>query len=782
MNYPDYMYNYGPDLVANGFRIIPLEPGTKRPGKLIGGKDWHGLDDWSKHCDRTNGAFELKMWSKWSGCGIGIACGYPTIGVDIDIAGDEVLAHRIRNIAYKHLDKTPAVRVGQAPKVLLVYRTKEPIKSIKRHPIEILGHGAQFVAYGIHPGTKQPYSWIDEGLADLDVDQLPLVTQEALEAFIEEALAALPEEVRKRSRPRSPGTGQASPHGASANLEAVRSAVEAIPNPDLQWDDWSRIGMAMWAATEGAEEGYAIFEEWSAKSSKHVAKACRERWDHWRRSPPSDLGFGTLYHEAQAAGWVPPAGLIFDPDLAKLPPAEILISSEVHAAKPAEPPEPQEYKVPELLLDLDGGLKEFVDWCTVTAPRPQPFLALAAALPLFGVLTGRRYQTRTGLRGNIYTVGIADSGAGKDHARKCVAAVLHKAGLMQYLDGDDLGSGQAILGALHKHPALLFRSDEFGKQLQMWAGKRAAAYKADIWTKLTILYSSADSLIQGTQYANDKERPREDVVQPCVGFMGSTVPGPFWQALQQGSLSDGSLARFLIFRTDNNYPKKQRDRPPLEAPDNLVALCQSIAAGVPDHDYGGNLADLMLATANPRPYRVPEDKGAARVLEDLDDRTDEWLKRVQGTPETALVARLVDNAVRAALIRAVARDPIEPVITERDANWSAALSRHCIDTVIRDAEAYIAENETEAQHKKLLHTIRNAGAQGITKKDLARACMWSKALERNQMLSVLIESGQVREAQETTPVPGPNPTRYYASLYSDAINQRRQRDEKEQAA
>ena len=93
------------------------------------------------------------------------------------------------------------------------------------------------------------------------------------------------------------------------HLEDVIAALGKIANEDAGWDDWSRIGMAVWGATGGSEEGYEAFREWSAKSGKHDDAACRERWDHWMRSPPDRLGIGTLLYEANKADpeWVKPS-------------------------------------------------------------------------------------------------------------------------------------------------------------------------------------------------------------------------------------------------------------------------------------------------------------------------------------------------------------------------------------------------------------------------------------------------------------------------------------------
>src|SRR5262249_45753069 len=50
------------------------------------------------------------------------------------------------------------------------------------------------------------------------------------------------------------------------DLDDVAAALDIIPNNDVPWDEWNRLGLAIWAATRGA--GFHIFDKWSAKASK----------------------------------------------------------------------------------------------------------------------------------------------------------------------------------------------------------------------------------------------------------------------------------------------------------------------------------------------------------------------------------------------------------------------------------------------------------------------------------------------------------------------------------
>jgi hypothetical protein len=63
--------------------------------------------------------------------------------------------------------------------------------------------------------------------------------------------------------------------------------------------------MATWRATSGAAEGFAAFDAWSKKSMKYNANITAERWAHYLKSPPTQLGAGTIFYLADQAssGW-----------------------------------------------------------------------------------------------------------------------------------------------------------------------------------------------------------------------------------------------------------------------------------------------------------------------------------------------------------------------------------------------------------------------------------------------------------------------------------------------
>ena len=109
-----------------------------------------------------------------------------------------------------------------------------------------------------------------------------------------------------------------------------------------------------------------------------------------------------------------------------------------------------------------------------TAIRPQPWLAVGAAIAALGTLMGRKVRTASNLRSNLYVLGLAESGGGKDHARKVIKEILFQAGLADHLGGERIASGAGLITALTRQPSSLFQIDEFGKFTANVADKRRA--------------------------------------------------------------------------------------------------------------------------------------------------------------------------------------------------------------------------------------------------------------------------------------------------------------------
>jgi hypothetical protein len=735
-----YMARFGAQLVDNGYSVIPIMPGSKVPGRFSQGQ-WTPYPGWSRHGERPTTLHEVEIWSTWPDCGSGIATG-GTVALDIDVT-DATVAHALTDLATEHLGATPCLRIGQAPKRLLLYRTETPFAGRKRAPLEVLARGQQFVAYAVHPGTGQPYAWPNENPLDVIASALPAVTEAQVLAWLDAAHAALPPELKPKSLagPTAP-TAWRGPSDPRGTVDGVAAALAWIPNDDLDGHSWIKIGNAIKAAV--GDDGRDLWLDWSRQSGTSGASGCGDTPERrWATLRPHSIGAGSIYDLARQRGWVPPPDITLNAAVAERAkeahPASAFLKRLAQGTQ--QPDKPAPYRVPPELLTVDGALKLFVDYATATAVSPQPFLALGAALCLVGTLAGRRYCTPTDLRSNLYAVGIADSGGGKDHARRCTKRVLLAAHLERYLGGEDLASSAGLLSSLQLHPARLFQLDEFGQFLKLVLAPRAPFHKAAIWSELTKLYTSAAEPYIGTEYADQKARPRVTIEQPCACLWGVTVPGPFWTALEGGALADGSLARFLVFLTEDDYPERNETPAALEPPTELITALQSIAAGAVDHDYGGNLAAIMEANAAIRPYTVPLTPGAEAAMAVVRREATQKLRAHRGTPATALFGRQAENTAKLALLAAVSRNPARPVTEAHDVLWAARLVEHCIATMLREADRRVADTPAESRVKKVLEVIRAAGR--ISRSDFARKTQFLTRHEREEAVTLLLESQQI---------------------------------------
>ena len=606
----------------------------------------------------------------------------------------------------------------------------------------MLGLGQQFVAHAIHPDTGQPYAWPEESLADIDVGDLPVIDDAAVRAFLDEALALVPEHM-KPMRLVAGQTGPAhSSHAQTGTMAAIREALAWIPNADLDYDSWVRVGLALKGALGDA--GGDLFAAWSAQSGKDDAAFTAKTWAGLKAER---IGAGTIYHLAMERGWKPDPALVLDgaaPCDAVHPAAGLL--AKVQPLPPAsEPPRPTITLPPPPALDrLDGVLGLMVRHIVATAIRPQPWLAVGAALTALGTLMGRKVCTASNLRTNLYVLGLAESGGGKDHARKVIKELLFQAGLADHLGGERIASGAGLITALTRQPASLFQIDEFGKFTANVADKRRAPkHLSEIWDLFTELATSAGTTFFGAEYADQRERPRQDIIEPCASIHGVSAPGPFWEALKSGSLQDGSLARFLVFRSEDDIPDRNRRPAALaDLPANLLEAVRTVAAVGADQPRG-NLAGIGAPGVKPAPLTVPMDAEATAIFDALDDEMTLRQRAAIGSDQSAALARVWENSAKVALIKAVSANPRAPVIRGVDAQWAREVVDHCVATLLIQSERHLANNETERCAKRILEVVRAAGNGGIRQRDLTRKLQFIEPRLRREFIADLVESEQL---------------------------------------
>jgi len=297
-------------LHRHGYRPVPVlgaHVAMKAAGKRPMMKGWETV------CASADEA-EIARWTRAQrNCtNTGLLCG-TLVGIDIDVL-DHQHAHRVTCIATEMLGMTPACRIGRAPKILLIFRTDEPFDKIQTPEfhmldgtvarVEILATGQQFVAFGIHPDTKVPYYWPECSPLDVPLHALPPVTKERCAAFI----AAAEKYLRKvggystadrREIEREGRKAAGLKRNQAPSRELVEEAVAHIPNDDLPYDDWIKVGLALYAAL--GPDGCDLWESWSSRADKNDPEYTAEKWGSF--SSVRSVTVGTLFWLARQNGW-----------------------------------------------------------------------------------------------------------------------------------------------------------------------------------------------------------------------------------------------------------------------------------------------------------------------------------------------------------------------------------------------------------------------------------------------------------------------------------------------
>lgn len=433
----------------------------------------------------------------------------------------------------------------------------------------------------------------------------------------------------------------------------------------------------------------------------------------------------------------------------------LAVATKKRRAAPVEAP-----VFPRHLLTVPGLVGDFTDYINASARYPQPILALAAAISASSTLMGRKVRTESDLRTNVYVLGVAEAGAGKEHARQIIRQVFDRAGAFGRVAVEGLASEAGLVAALTGTPSSLFMLDEIGRFLNVLQDQRAGSHLSEIITQLLRLWSSANTAYAGKVYAD----PSKNIViqQPNLSIYGTTVPGVFHASLSASQVEDGFLSRLLVFESDDPDPEPV-DVTPGEPPHALIeqVVAWEAMSESPDGS-GGNVGSIL----RPHPRTVHPDAEARLIFSRFDREMRERRKALREANQNAgLYVRTHANALKLALIRAAGLSVERPLITREDAAWGCELALYLADSMAWRILAHVAENQQERNVKKVAAIIRAAGEAGITRNELTRRTQWARSSDREDMLRTLGQSGEVfvRDSKG----PGRPSQRYVWHLYAD---------------
>ncbi|THK38125.1 DUF3987 domain-containing protein [Ensifer sp. MPMI2T] len=749
----------GAKLVDQGWHAIPCRPGSKRPGVFAGGY-WQGLTGWNEYCDRLPTDSEVEMWNKWPHAGVCVALDHVVKVIDIDTDDEEM-----RAALAKIIPDSPVKKRGQkgysaffrgSPNIISrafsisVFGRQERI-------VDLLAHGKQTVCPPtIHPDTEEPYQWLGEPLEDWAPEDLPLLKDDIADK-IEAALA---------------------PFGYVAPIEHEYSHVDAGDTIWREINDLALANLDMWVPdlrlpmTKRTGDGrYRAVAEWRGVENPNLGFSSKgiTDWGNGETHTPLDVAMKTFSASLETATeWLkgrlnyqepPPIDIskMVAKGLAKHKPLEAAAQPEdgKEPAAPAvaeqpKPPAPanqnRQHYNPFTPQAAGGLLGQIAQWAYDTSRRPVPEFSIMAAVAFMSVMFGRRAVGPTGAGLNVYMVGIAGPGFGKEHPLKAVQTLAVDLQMPFLIGPGEVTSGSAIEKVVRRRPVFLMPWDEMGVVLQSVNGRGSSSWAQTIRKVLLEIFSKSTSMWSGKEHADpEKDSSAEPVFMPTVSLMGMSTPTTFYKGITEESLTDGFVAR-LVVTEPTMRPDRHSAPPVLVTPVSLINAVKRCRDDFPKP--GGDLAQAMWRQATSRPtlHTVPwETDEAEKRWTDIED----WqIAEIEdnGASE-GIVGRTAEHVIKLATIRAISRNPSAPSVSVEDVEWGHAITQASLTSINRGVEEYMAGSQFEELCKAILSALRASKDKSLPQSQLVRKRGVSKADDRmvEQAIKRLVLAGEIEQ-------------------------------------
>lgn len=787
-------------LRENGYSPMPVQPGTKTPGQFSAGH-WRPMPGWQKYCKAPAPDFVHSGWENWPEAGVCIAHG-SVIGLDLDTDRADV-AEAVRSaVPWPEVRRRgrkgwmgyyrPAADLDDGTARLRWYDPKDGDQA--KPLVELLLHGTQSVVPPtIHPDTGRPYEWIGGALTSTDIADLPEFGQDTL-ARLEAAFTAMGltrkaprrANLRDYDRPAPSAPDLEKPFGRSLNDRALHPGAMDRWWPALDMPKTRQRGPGAWEAVafwrssgsgrslqdrnpnlRSTPQGIVDFGADRAYTAIDVVMAARDcsypaavEWLEQYVEPEQIVHMDITAPVASTPPepmpapdpepvrdiWAPIPVFPGTRSYQRIKPVAQMTDAEYAAAIPADPG-PFPIADPAQCGGLLGELASYLDRASATSTEAG---GLAVALPLLGAIMGRAYQTPTRLRTNVYTVAIGASGSGKTSLVSPAKEAMRLSMLENLLGQDRIASGSGLLKMLDEGSAKVCFLDEFGHMLKSLTSYGAGVHAKQIITEFTQLYSAANTLFTGTAAATQQSR---QIDCPHLCLFGMATPDQFWQAFGSGALEDGSVARYLVFPLGETAPKEPSEQFQGDLLENIGRLKDAVRSRVT-----GNLGRVDAMTV---PFDAAAEAERHRLIETMASCAD-YADRNGIKGGGPILRRVAENAAKIALISAVGRDPVNPMVTVYDFQIGHALARWSASMMVANIASHIADNQYERDVNEVERFIKEGGDAGRDYRDVQRKFRRVKARDLKEIVEALVKEQSI--AEHVSNDGGRWPIKRYASV------------------
>lgn len=402
--------------------------------------------------------------------------------------------------------------------------------------------------------------------------------------------------------------------------------------------------------------------------------------------------------------------------------------------------------VPIDLLRVPGLISQIMDISLNTAPYPNQVLAFSGALAFMSLLGGRVVCDSHDTRTNIYVVGLAFSGAGKEQPRQVNLELARQLGILPCI-GDKFASSEGLQDALTATPRMLFQTDEVDSLLNSMNGRGEVRWEMLQSTLMTIFTSSNGPYpLRRTATRGSKGEIITVIQEPSLSIFGTAIPKYYYAAISDKQRDNGFVSRTLIL--DATKRGTGQDKKPILIPDHILETAKHWVdlAGI-----GGNLVE-HVPSIKPNLVTVHTDKAGNDVSLELRELCESQYDNAYHLQDDALAtiwSRVHENASKLALIYAISESKDNPLISTKAWSWARDLTLAIANRMIFMAGIHSGRSEFSLLCDKVLGTIRCAGG-AIGRRDLFRKIRSHNKRQLDEVIDTLKESGQIQECSTKT--------------------------------
>ena len=601
--------------IESGISVIPLLPKSKKPF----------IKGWERYCDKPAEPIEAQVWNeKYPNHNIGACLGIPiddeyVLGaLDIDSTDESFI---------NSFPPSPIRKTGKKGETRFYrfHKTAQNRNVLDKDGVgyEILLKGRQTVLPpSIHPDTEKPYVWLTpDTLLNMDLKELPIFEYVPHSEDVER------DDLEVVGKFKSPD-GKRCPHGSFNRAKKLCHALIAqrLTSHDavmklLEWDNESNDVKLF---SDKYRPDYAGKEPYENALSMYLG--CLKTVNKTRKSKGQE------------------------------PELPVVEEIEFPLAFKAEPMK----ELPKLTPNLEAIKEEIMR----NAHKPNDVYATCGALSLMSVLASTKYIF-AGTRPNLYSMLLADAGAGKDVVRRMINAVLSHESLMGYnlMGLNSYVSSPALVLNLPNQRTRIDVIDEFSSFMKS-ASAANSHYKSEVLTELNQLYSIGTGYYGGIKAISRKENGA--CFAPSITLTAMIQPQVFIDSATSDMFNNGFFPRFLYFYSDKKQDIKA-DTMLINSNiwSNTVKIANKLFPVLDTIDYSEmkakQIADIGLIEPRLTEMTLPDNirKNALDAFEKINDKINES-KDVQKN----IYARAIENMKKLITIITLSRGTT--VINESD--------------------------------------------------------------------------------------------------------------------